>query len=490
MDSVDHNGLLSLARRWWWLLALSAVAAGFVGWAWASLAQPTYRADTKLLVGPVNTDSQQTLDASGQLGRTYSDLATSRPLLQQALRRTDTAIDVDDFSEDVTATANDVSRLVTISVENPDRDRAARLSNALAARLRTLSQDSPVSDRTAVAELMRDSDITSLTRGQRNRVEAAAQRVLGTSQAGILTVVDPAEPPEDPVAPKIPLITLLTAMGGLLIAGVLVFLKDAGRQSMVDERALSELVHPFLGWVDVPSLHPSGGALPVEGEPSSATAELFRLLAHKIGLVVGRSSMHTLLVVDPDEGATSAVLAANLAAVVGETDRRVLLVDASGAAGGVTSLMNLEGEPGYGELVASATPRAQLNGKLDRLRVPHSETVEILPRGAPEPAGLLDVKRAQRLLQRLTRVADLVIICAPPLHRSPAGQVWARVADGTVLAVEDGRSTRDAVGRSVASLSYANARVVGTVSVRRHAPATYARREPRLLGAGAPSAAE
>ena len=487
MDSVDHTGLLSLAKRWWWLLALSAVIAGFVGWAWASLSSPTYQAEAKMLVGPLNTDFRATLEASGQLGRTYSDLATSRPVLAEAIRREKAPTSVTDLADHVTATANELTRLVTISVEDSNRNEAAGLANALAARVRQLAARSPLTDTNAVEDLMRDSDIAGLPREERSRVQAAARRVLGNSQAGAVTVIEPATPPEDPIAPNVPLITLLCAMGGLLIGAVLVFLKDAGSQSVVDERALSELVHPFLGWVDIPSTGAPGGALPVESDPMSATAELFRLLANKIGLADGRSSIHTLLVVDPDDGATSGLLAANLAAAVGDADRRVLLVDASGANGGLTSLMDLEGEPGYGELVASATPRAQINGKLDRLRVAHSETVEVIPRGAPEPTGLLDVKRAERLLARLGRVADLVIICAPPLHRSPAGQVWARVADGTVLAVEDGRSTREAVGRSVASLNFVNARVIGTVSVRRHMAVPQLRRRQHLIEAGAPA---
>ena len=90
----------------------------------------------------------------------------------------------------------------------------------------------------------------------------------------------------------------------------------------MDERALSELVHPFLGWVDVPSSAAGSGALAGGGRPAVGHRGAFRLLANKIGLVDGRSSIETLLVVDPDDGSPSAVLAANLAAAVADADRR------------------------------------------------------------------------------------------------------------------------------------------------------------------------
>src|SRR5205814_8424394 len=83
--TMTGPGLLLLARRWWWLVGAAALAAAAVMLLVASSAPKTYQAETKLLVGPVSADFD-TLHASGELGKTYAELATNRPLLDAAAR--------------------------------------------------------------------------------------------------------------------------------------------------------------------------------------------------------------------------------------------------------------------------------------------------------------------------------------------------------------------------------------------------------------------
>src|SRR5215208_1836330 len=124
-------------RRWWWMLVVGALAAGVIANVVASRMQPTYAADARLLVGPINAD-KDTLLASGQLARTYAELATSRPVLESAITDSGVPTTVRRLTEDVTTTSNDVNRIVTISVEDAGPAAAAALANAIATRLRDL----------------------------------------------------------------------------------------------------------------------------------------------------------------------------------------------------------------------------------------------------------------------------------------------------------------------------------------------------------------
>ena len=205
------------------------VAAGFVGWAWASLASPTYRAEAKLLVGPVNTDFRPRCRPPGSW-RTYSDLATSRPVLAAAIRSTEGA---DDRPRPRGARHRDgerADRLVTISVEDSDEHTRRRRSPTRLRPRPPLSRRSPAADTTAVEALMRDSDIAALERAERARVQAAARRVLGNLAGGRRDRRRPGDAARGPVAPKVPLITLLCGDGGPAVGAVFVFLKDAGSQ--------------------------------------------------------------------------------------------------------------------------------------------------------------------------------------------------------------------------------------------------------------------
>src|SRR5215208_6767366 len=94
--------LLPPLRRWWWLLAAAALVAALVAWPLATRAPKTYEAGAKLLVGPVSGD-YPTLQASGALGRTYAELATSRRVVQPAARAAGIRISPQDAERAVSA---------------------------------------------------------------------------------------------------------------------------------------------------------------------------------------------------------------------------------------------------------------------------------------------------------------------------------------------------------------------------------------------------
>src|SRR4051794_36149647 len=151
---MENINLLAMLRRWWALLLLGAVLGGAAGYLAASHAAPKYSAAAKLLVGPINTDFE-TLRASGQLARTYADLATSRPVLRYAIGRTRAHVTSRKLqeSEAVRAQSNDVTRIVSVEVEFGDGRTAARLANAIARRIGGLASGAPSQETDAITKL-------------------------------------------------------------------------------------------------------------------------------------------------------------------------------------------------------------------------------------------------------------------------------------------------------------------------------------------------
>jgi polysaccharide biosynthesis transport protein len=463
---VDNQvTLLPLLKRSWWALLIAAFLAGTAAYVLASNAAPTYKAEVKLLVGPINATAGE-LDASGELGRTYSELAVSRPVLQSAIERTGARMGTDDLQKRVSATSNEISRIVSIGVEAGRASLAAELANAIAKRLQQLSQKGPGHESEAVEEFMHETEVEALTSEQRGAVEAAAKRSFAESTAGLIQIVDPAQAPKAPVAPMVALMTLLGGLAGLLVAGIAAVVKDSAGEALEDEASFGQLAEgKFLGAVDAPRSNNPEVALPVWMDPESPAAERYRLLAAKIGFLGIRPPLGSLLVLDAGDGRTSGVVAANLAAVLIEADWRVLLVDADTTGGGFTRLLQLDGEPGYRDLVESSE-RAELNGEVEELLVRQSDDLNVLPIGTSEALATIDVERAQRILDRLRSAADVVVVSAPPIRRSPAALVWARVTDSTVLAAEAGRTSREQLREALDSLDLIEASVSGTVLAR------------------------
>lgn len=462
---MELTGFVPLVRRWWPLLLLTTVIAGVAANVLASRLAPTYEASVSLLTGPINTDFG-TLRASGELARTYSELATSGPVLEAAAKEAGVTGTTEELADSVAASANQVTRIVTVRVRDGDPGRAAEFANALARRLTVLSTRVPQQDTEAIDELMRAEEITALPEVTQGRIRGAVTRVFGQPTAGRLQVVDEAQPVDDPVAPPISLLTMLGALAGLIMAGAFALVREFSADAVLGEEELAHLTAaPVLGAVDgLPAGAGGADVLVVEASPESRTAESYRVLAAKIGLSEEDEPSRSLLVIGSEAGDRSGLLAANLAAAIAETDARVTLVDANTTDGEITKALGLAEQAGYAELLASVASADGAGLQLDGLRVRRSEDLDVLPRGQRSDAGfLIEPDRARVLLDRLLGEADVVVLNAPPIERSPSGLVWARVADATVLVVREGRSKREDVSDAVKSLSLVGANLIGTV---------------------------
>ncbi len=128
---MELTGYLAVARRWWWTLLVATWVAGMSGYVVASQIPPTYEAETQLLVGPYNTD-RETLQAAGDLVQTYSQLVTTTPLLESAIAEAGATMTPTDLALASRVTANDITRFLTIRVQDTSPEMAARLANALA----------------------------------------------------------------------------------------------------------------------------------------------------------------------------------------------------------------------------------------------------------------------------------------------------------------------------------------------------------------------
>lgn len=491
---MHDTDLMTLLRRWWPILLVGALAGGLAGFVAAKSATPRYAASVSLLVGPVNGD-YNFLQASGQLSRTYAELAKTRPVLQYAIDKAKADITprelIDD--NDVVATSNDVTRIVSIAVEYPDAETAASLANRIAQRVRALAARRGANAQATLDALLARPEITSLSPAARDNVVTAARQTFASSAAGEAAIIDPAERQTSPVSPNVGLITILAAlMGGLLTAGIIV-LRESLRRNIVDERSLSALETPaFLGAVSAPlGRGDARDALVVPGG-SNVVVEAYLTVATKLGFLDDQPSLRTLLVVDAGDGRQAGIVGANLAAVLADADRSVVLVDADTLSGTATTVLGLGGRPGYSETLTASRDGVS-SREPDAIDVFTAAGVHVLPRGVSAGPGTLDEERARRLLQSLRADADVVIVCAAPAHRSPAALVWARVTDGAVLVVGAGETSGDQVDDALSSLQFVRSNVVGTVlgqrsrSRSRGGPRTARDAESAVRGAAQPA---
>lgn len=410
---MELAGYLAAARRWWWTLLVATWVAALAGYVVASQIAPTYEARTKLLVGPINTDID-TLRAAGQLVQTYAELVTSQPLLESTIAELGLDESAGGLRAGIRATADDVSRFLTIRVQDEDPAQAAAIADTLA------------------------NELIQLTGGGTSRPE------------GQLQVTEFAEPPETPVAPQISILVILAAAAGFVGALILALLVEYLTNAVRSEDDLAR----------VTDLAVLGTApRPPDGPPAALTPEAeaaHRMLASRVMAHLVDTGAATVAVVGVEEG-TSGLLATDLALALASGGRRVVLVD---GAGEVDARFGLGDRPGLGELVRGSADPADV-------AVPLDAGISLIPRGAPGEADLAGPDRAGAVLDTLARLSDSVVVAGGPTLGGPAALAWVRVSGATVLVAMADHSRRDASARAAEALRDAEASIVGVALLSR-----------------------
>jgi polysaccharide biosynthesis transport protein len=422
---VELTGYLAVARRWWWTLLVATWVAGVSGYVVASQIPPTYEAETQLLVGPYNTD-RDTLVAAGDLVQTYSQLVTTTPLLESAITEAGSTLTAGELFLATRVTANDVTRFLTIRVQDTNPEMAARLANKLA------------------------DEIKQLASGATNRPE------------GMLTQVDFAVPPVEPVAPQRSLIVALAALAALIGAMVLVMLLEYLSAAVRSEDELGRLTGlPLLGRVEIGRSLPSGDRGLIDQAPDSAAAAAYRLVLAKAAFREGGGAARSIVVVGTGSDGASSQVAANLAAITARSGRQVVLVDYDQSEASVTRIFGLQDRSGITDLV-DASP-ADVSSRLVRV----SGALRVLAHGISQDPDTIDVGRASAIISALADQADLILINAGALHLSAGALAWAQAADAAILVAVRDQARRDDVEYAAESLRLVGVEVAGTVLAER-----------------------
>ena len=383
---------------------------------------PNYESEARLLVGPLS-GNRDVIQGAGEQARTYAAVATTAQIVNPVAVRFDLSPSALKGKLDVTS--SDVTRLLSVRVNDGNAARAASIANAV------------------VDELGR----------------FAGQGGIQTSPEGELRVVERATPATSPTGPSANLIVPLAALAGLLGALGLASLVDALSTTVRSEHELAQVAPvAVLGSLDGARGNP-GGRPVVETNRNSRAAAAYRVLAAKVELADGERPLRSVVVVDTQEGRSGAGLAANLAIALAEGRGRVALVDSSEGAGVISLYGVPEDDEADGDL-RQGRPFKVGRLMLERFRVEGSRVVIVRPRDDEEP---LEPAQAAEILERVLVDVDFAVVVVPPLNRSPNSLVWSRAAQGTLLVTERDRTRREQVPAAVESLRLAGANVIGVV---------------------------
>jgi succinoglycan biosynthesis transport protein ExoP len=194
--------------------------------------------------------------------------------------------------------------------------------------------------------------------------------------------------------------------------------------------------------------------------PRSPVVEAFRALRTNLQFARPGDPIRSLLVTSagPSEGKTS--VSANLALILAQAGKRVILVDADLRRPRVHRLFDLPSQPGLTGLIVD--PDGGVEGYLQPTE---EENLWVLPCGElpRNPAELLGSARAAEVMAELTEHADMVIYDSPPAATVTDAVVLGSRVDGVVQVVQAGGPRRDLVLRAKGLLEKVGAPLLGPV---------------------------
>ncbi len=433
-----------LARLPWILLITLAVTAGAAALAWTQT--PTYTSQADVVVYPASSQTGSSVQQTTDMG-TEKGIASSGAVLVLASR----SLHVPErlLQNGLSVSVPVDTELLTISFSDPNRYEARRLAQGLARAYVTFRNPKPP----AVKVKGQGKLAKSVT------VTTPPPAPPGAVQAAIIT---PASLPLSPSSPNRPL-----DVGVALLAGLVLGLGTALVRDRIDDRLRGPI--DLAERTDAPVLavipafrrrrsDPARG-LVVLTSPGSAVAEAYRNLRTRVLQVAGWRGASTVLVTCPGRE-DKATVAANLAAAVAQSGRRVTLVCADLRWPRVHSLFGLEGDEAG--LTTVLYGRADLAATLRRTGI---RGLQVLPAGPPppDPGALPQSPVLREVLDELHSGGDFVVIEAPPVLAGADAGALAELAPMILLVSGARRSRRAQVRAAVHELGHVREKVIGCV---------------------------
>jgi polysaccharide biosynthesis transport protein len=267
--------------------------------------------------------------------------------------------------------------------------------------------------------------------------------------------------PIKPVRPKPVTNAGLSAIVGLLLAGAIAFLieyiDDTIRTPDDIERILNLPVIGYIG--DMADGQDKVDDLHVVRRPRSPIAEAFRSLRTNLEFTNVDQTLNKILVTSsgPSEGKTT--IAANLAAIIAQGGKSVLLIDGDMRRPRIHSIFGLSNRVGLSSLFRGNTSVRSVMRPVDGVDGVYVITSGSLP---PNPTELLASVRMDEILREASREVDFIIVDSPPSLVADF-QVLATKVDGVVLVIQPGQTHADAAFATLDQLTRVKARTLGVV---------------------------
>lgn len=500
---MDLRNYINLIRKWLWLVVLCSLLAGAVTFFVTRRQTPIYQATATVFINQARSTTGRAdytdIITSERVARTYAAMLQDWPTLDEAAIALGYpgGIAAMQAAHDVSVSVTPVrdTQLIQVTVQSSDPELAARVANILPQvfmqmnlerqqeRFANTRQDLQADLTAAEAELesteqalntLADTPENRNERDRLTRLTARHQttynnlsksledlRLAEAQTTDNITLTTPAQPPTGPIRPRVLFNTMLAMVVGALIGLGIAFLIEY----LDDTVKTPDHVRDLTGLATLGNVIHLEGASPDQRmvahmAPKSLGAEAYRVLRTNLQFSALDKPLATLVCTSaaPSEGKSTTI--SNLAVVMAQSDRRVILVDADLRRPSLHKLLKLPNNVGLSTALLDKGRDPEVY--LQTTDVPNLRVMTTGPI-PPNPAEMLNSARMHEMIEVLKGEADVVLFDTPPVLAVADTSILASQVDGTLLVVWAGKTRGELLTQAVERLQSLGIQPLGVV---------------------------
>lgn len=421
----------SFLRRRWISIVVFAVLGVLVAGVITLLSPKSYTSTAQDFVALTSTSNEANPLAGAQFAaqrvKSYTEIVSSPAVLEPVIAKLGLNTTPAGLAGQVSVVNPPQTVLLLVSAVDASPVRAAEIANAVALQLG-------------------------------NVIEQLETPAGSTTPPVKVTLTKPAVAPSSPSSPRTTLNLAIGLVIGLICGIAWALLRDALDRTVKSVRELDQLSGaPMLGRIvfDKEAQRQRLSAL----DSTATRSEGYRTLRTNLQFVRVDSPLRVVVVTSPAPGDGKSTVSCNLAIALAQTGKKVCLLEADLRRPRLSEYMGVDGSVGLTDVLANQRT-------LDQVIQPWGRgLLDIVGPGPvpPNPSELLNSQQMQSVLDQLKERYDIVIVDSSPLLAVADAAIVSRYADGAILVVRYGKSTRDGISHAAEALAQVNDVLLGTV---------------------------
>lgn len=294
-------------------------------------------------------------------------------------------------------------------------------------------------------------------------------RIAKAGEIGNVRIVDTAVEPVQPIKPqKLQILILSIFLGGFL--GTLIALLRNMLRTGVKDSAQIENEFDLPVYATVPrspvqetrmSILKKKKSIPILAvkHNDDIAVESLRSIRTAIHFALSNAKNNIIMIAGPSPEVGKSFISTNLATILAQSDKKVLLIDADMRRGYIHKYFNLDVKPGLSEYLSNLADLSQVVHQTD------VAGLSVIARGKnpANPSEMLGSEKFKALMEQLSQQYDHIIIDTPPVLAVTDGIIISQYAGVNLLVARYAKSQMKELELSLNRFEQANVKVNGFI---------------------------